>query len=905
VSSPFAAVLTLAATVALSGPAAAQTPVQTPPVQTPPVPTPPPPGGAQAPPVTQAPLGPPPGSPMYINNIELRFHPDNHPSIDTATYLYYMKTKGSQFRNPEKPTIWVPYDEAQILGDFQGLWKTSFLDNLWIEVVDDPFPNGVIAKRVIFHMEERQRIKIVDYTGSKKVDPSAIETKERDAGLQIRLDSFIDQATIRKVGGLIRELYAEKGYQYAEVTPKIVPMNGDANSKIVHLTFDVAEGPKVEIGKVEFVGNKAFKSSELAGEMKDNKAPGFFSFIMGGGAYQEAKFADDAQKLTEFYRDHGYIRAQVGAPQLETMGDSKDGKTRYVRLRVPVDEGSRYKIAKVDFVGNTVVKSDALRPMFNIQPGEYFSEKTFRKGHDKVQEGYGTAGYFELTMYPEFEFSDRDKDGKPIASQGPPTVNVTVRIEEGSQYFVNRITFSGNTTTHDNVVRRELRLWENGIFNTEALKYSIRRLNQLGYFKPLDKQDDFKVEKTPGTDNKVDIKLRFEEQNRNQLSFGAGVSQFEGFFGQMSFQTSNFLGRGETVSVTVQSGSLAKNYQLSISEPFLFDRPITAGVDLYTRQLNYTGQFTQNSTGGTLMTGFPLADFTRMYLGYSYEDVHVTNIDPAFLSPIVLASNPYLRDSLLINQGGRRRISKISPTLQNNTVSQPLFPTNGHKYTATFDFAGVGGDTQFWGTTLEGIWYLPLTKRTSVGLRAQTQFIEPYGSTTNLPIFQKIFLGGEYTIRGFDMRTIGPRDLATNLVVGGNKSMLFNAEYVVNVGGPVRVLAFADAGQVQDVGQSFSWRTPVRTLVPPTTLVPFLVDPFALVSLTLPIGPVLTPKIETIGHVSSFQTSIGAEVRFFMPVLNVPFRLILADNPQRAFILNRNSELTHRFVFRFAVGTTF
>ena len=157
-----------------------------------------------------------------------------------------------------------------------------------------------------------------------------------------------------------------------------------------------------------------------------------------------------------------------------------------------------------------------------------------------------------------------------------------MKVQEGKQYFVNRITFLGNTTTRDNVIRREIRLVEAGVFNTEALKHSVKRLNQLGYFKPLE-GDAISVDKTPNADNKVDVKLKFEEQNRNQLTFGAGVSQFEGFFGQLSFQTSNFLGRGETFTIQAQQGSRAKNYQIAFSEPFLFDRPMTVGIDIFHR----------------------------------------------------------------------------------------------------------------------------------------------------------------------------------------------------------------------------------------------------------------------------------------------------------------------------------
>src|SRR4029078_10592360 len=182
-------------------------------------------------------------------------------------------------------------------------------------------------------------------------------------------------------------------------------------------------------------------------------------------------------------------------------------------------------------------------------------------------------------------------------------------MKEGEHYFVNRLTFSGNTTTRDNVIRREVRLLEGAPFNTEALKYRIKRLNQLGYFKPLEEGKGADVQKTPGEKNQVDVTLKLEEQNRNQLTFGAGVSQFEGFFGQLSFQTSNFMGRGESLTLSLQAGSRSENYPLAFTEPCLFDRNITGGVDIYKRSIQYIGQFTQRAVGGNMMFGFPVSDF--------------------------------------------------------------------------------------------------------------------------------------------------------------------------------------------------------------------------------------------------------------------------------------------------------
>jgi outer membrane protein insertion porin family len=433
----------------------------------------------------------------------------------------------------------------------------------------------------------------------------------------------------------------------------------------------------------------------------------------------------------------------------------------------------------------------------------------------------------------------------------------------------------------------------------------VRRLNQLGYFKPLENNEAIDVTKTTGVDNKVDVKLKFEEQNRNQLSFGAGVSQLDGFFGQLGFQTSNFLGRGETVSVNLQKGYRARNYEVAMSEPFLFSRPITVGVNLFSRQLNYINEFTQQTTGATATVGLPAGTWNRLFVSYSYQRIKVYDINPAYTDPALLASNQYLADSLLQNQGGRRTVSKISPSFVSSTINEPIFPSDGHKYTLGLDLAGLGGNTKYVTTSAELIQYFKFSPRVSLGLRGQTQYIRPYGSTTQLPIFEKIFIGGEYSIRGFDLRSVGPRDASTGLVTGGNKNLLFNAEFVVTVAGPVRLLAFFDAGQVRDIGEKFGWKEDVYETVTTGQYIPLLYDPTVQQVLNDPLTPAPVVTKNIIGNRDAFKTSTGLELRFFMPVVNVPFRLIGAFNPSRGGVFDNNLSLSKRFTFRFAVGTTF
>ena len=819
----------------------------------------------------------------------------NVSTIEPETYLYYMQLRPSQ----PSQGIWVPYDDATeetMRADFKRLWATNFLDDLAIEVADYTFSNGVVGKLVTYNMEERERIKTVNYQGSKQIDRSKIDEQLQMRGIQLRLDSFRDAGTIRRIESVLREMMAEKGFTNAVVSHEITPVAG--GPKLVNVTFNVSEGPKIKIRSVDFVGNVAKSDRTLQRKLKDNKPKGILSFITGGGTYLEAKYEADADLVQSYYRNEGYVQARVGQPEIKVLEDSEDGKTRWIQLRIPITEGPRYRVGEFSLEGNTVVTADALRPLFKVEEGDWYNEKRIRDGLIKAREVYGGGGYMEFTGFPDIKLSDDPAsqaavpaalaDVTPVASQEPPTVDVTMRLQEGQQYLVNRITFVGNTTTRDNVIRRELRLVEGATFNTEALKYSIRRLNQLGYFEQIDEQDQqaMKVEKTPGRPNAVDVTLTLKEQNRNQLTFGAGVSQYEGLFGQLGFQTANFLGRGESLTVSLQAGDRAQNYQLAFTEPFLFDRNITGGIDVYKRSLQYIGYYTQKSTGGNLVFGFPVADFSRMFVTYAYEQGTMADLNEAFLDPTCIISpdgcssvslddlssispeameslrrNPFVFDSLLIGGGGKRTVSKVIPSFVHNTVDNPIFPNTGQRFTASVDLAMLGGNTKFVKPNVEGIRFWRHTARTSFGVRGQFQFIAPVADTKTLPIFEKLFLGGEYSIRGFDIRSVGPSDPATGLVLGGNKSLLFNGEYMISIAGPVRLILFYDAGQVADENQTFA--------------------------------------------LDKFRTSTGAEIRFFMPVLNVPFRLIFAANPQRAGVLDNSLRPQKDFTFRFAVGSTF
>ena len=865
-------------------------------------------GGAPEPP---RPSLPPPDSPTLLRNIAIQFPTQgNVAGVDYNTYLYYIQVKDHVSLPSQQK--WAAYTDETVeivLDDYQRLWDTGFLSDLWVEVIDTPYDNGVPAKTVIFNMEERERVKIVTYEGSEVLKTDDILQNLEQQGVTLRMDSFIDPETIRRVKAIIRQGFQAEGYMFAEVDHVIEELPG--GPKLVRLTFNMTEGPKVQVHEIDFIGNEAMSDGRLRGKMKKIKQRWWLSWMTGRGTYKPEEYEEDAVAIEAYYRDEGYITAQVGQPELDYLELSEDGETRGLRLRIPVDEGERYRIGEVDFAGNEILLERGLQRIFeDIEPGDYYSEGDVRKGFDDARELYGSLGYYEMTLAPELEprteegeaarvaEAEREANGsgeangngngdgyvngngdggailapRPLRIEGDPVVDVTIRVQEGEQYFINRIEFAGNQTTHDEVIRRELQVAENAVLNTEALKHSVRRLNQLGFFEPLEEQG-VNIEKVESVENEVNLTFDLTETNLNQLTFGAGYSQFDGVFGQVSFQTSNFMGRGETFGVSVQRGQWANNSQVSFTRPYNFGRPISLGTQVFSREIDWFS-FREKTVGGSTTFGVPLRLFTRLFLTYSLENSQASvseyfgrNVDASYLA----AYNPFFADALLLGSDGHRTVSKITPQLRHNTVDHPIFPSQGKSLALSLELAGAGGNTRFVKPILEATVYRPHTSRTIFGARVQYRHLQA-GNPEMIPVFERLWLGGEYSIRGFDIRRVGPTLSDVNpevpdnsfqglIVMGGNKSLLFNVEYQFVLGGPVRLVTFYDAGQVQDFGREFT--------------------------------------------MNDFVSSTGIELRFFMPMLNVPFRLIYYYNPQVEGIFNDRYQPQERHGFRFAMGTTF
>lgn len=827
------------------------------------------------PPAQEPPAG---AAPVVFQIVPCFDRQGNVSMVEPETYLHYIQTPVSRPSRNE----WVPYDATareSILQDFKRLWATGFLDDLAIEAVDYPFANGTIGKLIVYRMEERQRIKIVNYEGSKHLDQGKLEEKLRELDLIVRIDTFVDQTRITRLKTVIAEMLAGLGFPDAAITAELRPLPG--GPKLAHLTFTINEGPETRIRRIEFDGNAAFTDRTLASAMTNNRTRRWFPVPQFSSTYKQTGFEENADRIVSFYRDRGYLSAKVGEPAIRTIEDSADGKTRWVALNIRVAEGAQYRVGMLAVEGSTAVPAEYLLSLFNVRKGDVYREKEIREGLNKARELYGALGRFEFTAYPDL--SPRD-DPNGSGSGSGSMVDVTLRVQEGARYLINRITFTGNTTTRDQVIRRELRVFEGGVFNTDALKLSIRRLNQLGYFKPLEEQKHIQVDKTPGEAERVDLTMKLEEQNRNQLSFGAGVSQAYGLFVNGSYATTNFLGKGETLSLNVESGSRSNNYSASLTEPYLFDRPISMGASLFSRKTQYflysnDPEYSEVREGTTVTVGMPLRGFSRLFNSYTYEIVDSASSDALSNSQgssstssestststvtITTASGAttYARTTpvaptlnFLIEEG-RHVESRIEPTFVFDTVDNPFAPRRGMRITGGSKIAGsgFGGTVNYLRPEAEWIMYIPHTRRTALGLRGQIGYLRPYGGTDELPYYLRYFLGGENQIRGFDLRTVGPIN-ENNQLTGGNKFVLFNAEYYLDLHTSVRALAFHDAGQAFDGTERIDLR--------------------------------------------QLRTSSGLELRVVLPVFNMPFRLIYSWNKYRdAFQPARG--------FRFSVGTTF
>src|SRR6516165_6469803 len=476
-----------------------------------------------------------------------------------------------------------PYNEDTLRRDFQALWNTQFFEDVKLRVEDSP--KRANGKIILFEVKERPVIRRIRYDGNHSVSESDIldRFKERKVGLTV--ESQFDPTKIKKAEVVLKELLGEHGRQFAKITPEYERI---ASSNAVILVFKIDEGPKVKVGKIKFTGNHHFSDRKLIRAMRHDRPyaiPLYFTEVnVMSKTYDHDKLIEDIEVgIRGLYQDNGYFKVLVKEPILENVdtegwkyGIPFAGRTtgKAVNITIPIEEGERYtmgtlKIVSADPDKALSLKVDALKGVFPLHQGDVFSAAKIRKAMEEYTKIYGQYGFIDFVPEPQMEIDDQAK-----------RIDLTMKFDEGKQYYVRRIDFSGNTTTRDKVIRRELLIDEGQLFNKRAWEVSILRLNQLDYFDKLDADKAAEIKRNT-KDGTVDILLKLKEKGKQSIGLQGGVSGLAGGFVGLTYQTNNFLGLGETLTLSAQVGQYQRNIMFGFTQPYLFDRPISSGFTIF------------------------------------------------------------------------------------------------------------------------------------------------------------------------------------------------------------------------------------------------------------------------------------------------------------------------------------
>jgi len=819
-----------------------------------------------------------------------------------------------------------PLDENALRRDFMALYNTGLFDD--IVLTSEPGETGRI---ITFTVTERPTIRSIEYTGNKSVTQSDIldRFKERKVGLSV--ESRFDPTRIKRAEVVLKQLLSERGRQFAtiNVESKLIPPSS------VALTFSIDEGPKVKVGHLEFEGNQVISDGKLVRSMRNSRPIGLpYSLLftnLWNKSYDRSKLDQDLEFVRGAYQDRGYFKVLVNDPKLVTrttgggalripwLYPNRPG--RAVDITIPLVEGEKYVLGDMTFRNSTLFRNQdaALRSLFAMKEGEVFNVSEIRKGLEQLRKLYGEFGFINFVASPETEIDDQAR-----------RINMRFDLEEGKQFVVRRIDFTGNTTTRDKVIRRELLVQEGSLFNSRLWELSILRLNQLDYFDRLepDKASEVQPNNTNGT---VDIALTVHEKGKNSIGFSGGVSGLSGSFVGFNYQTNNFAGLGETLTFDAQIGSLERNVLFGLTHPYLFDRPLQAGLTVFSRRFNFnqeqqasilTGQdqtalfnllgsqniqnYRESSVGFTAFASYPLRNnFTRLGLTYGYEKSNITTFSQ--ISQL-LFENINFNGLSGPNSLEGIKTSKVIPTYNYSTVDNLSFgalaATRGTSLFASLEFAGVGGNVRFYRPTVNWKYFHPVGGNRIFGLNVLAFTMNGYGGRV-VPPFSRSFAGGENDIRGFDINTISPigfiPDTASIVVLnadgtpratsgpdsigvenrvvqtmtipvnrltfpGGDTKLITNLQYRIPLFGPVSLSIFADTGI------NFAWHRDQLQLTD---------QRLAELSSAFP-GVDFKKRIELSGGTNhQWRMSTGAEISVIMPVVNAPFRVYWAYNPLR------------------------
>ena len=675
------------------------------------------------------------------------------------TILGNVKVEEGVIRGAIKSREGGTFSAEQVREDLRSIFALGQFSDVQVDIKSTPK-----GKEIIFIVVERPSIKEVRITGNQKLKLDDIKEK-----VTLPPRSILNLEKVKENSEQIRKLYFSKGYYGVSVDYKVDFL--ETNEAVV--TFRIVEGPKGHIKKIVFKGNQKIKSSQLKKAMM-TKERSIFSLITGTGRLDEDVLKNDVQLLTAYYFDHGYIEAKVSEPKI----DLHDPKR--IRIEIGIVEGPQYRLGNIDFKGDLLTTKEDLFKTLKVKRNGVYSTSAIRKDINALTEKFANQGYAYVEISPE-------------SSVDPPNllVHLIFDIEKKKRVSFEKIQIVGNTKTRDKVIRRELQVAEGELYSATGMNSSRARLKRTGYFKEV----DFTTSRG-STDEKMNLDIKVEEAPTGALSFGVGYSSVENVVGSASIADRNLFGLGYYGALRFRLGWETRDVKLSFTDPYFLGHSFAGGFDLYHESRDFD-TYSYKIAGGDLRFAKDLMENLRLDVAYKLENIDV--------SDVTVGASRFVKEQL-----GKATTSALSFALTWDTRDDYFVPTRGARHSVFIQNAGgiLGFDNYFVKVMGETSWFFPMPLNTVLNLRGKLGFVAPY-SGRRVPIYEKFFVGGLYTVRGFEYGMAGPFD-ENKEPLGSEKMWVFNSELVFPLAREIglRGAVFWDVGKGFD---SFSDLTPLKT----------------------------------------------------------------------------------------------
>ncbi|MBR9858551.1 MAG: outer membrane protein assembly factor BamA, partial [Gammaproteobacteria bacterium] len=654
--------------------------------------------------------------------------------------------------------------------------------------------NGILVVQVT----ERPTIAGISFSGNKEIKEEQLTQSLEGAG--VRIGEPLDRTTLSSLEQGLEDFYYGVGKYSAQVKAVLTPLPRNR----VDLKFEFVEGPAAEIKQINIVGNKAFSEEQLLDQLELSDSAPWWNF-MADQRYQKQKLAGDIETLRSYYRDRGYLKAEVTSTQV-SMSPDKEG----VYITLNVTEGERYTVSGVNLRGNLIDRQSELEALVPLQAGDLYSAADVAHMEEVLSKFLGRFGY----AYPQIAtFPQIDETSKKV--------ELVVNIDPGNRVYVRRINFGGNVITKDEVLRREMRQMEGARLSSEDVEQSRTRLNRLGFFETV----EVETRRIPGEDDQVDLDVNVKEQPAGSINFGIGFGTDSGFSIQAGLQQDNFLGTGNRVGINSQMNDYSKDVSLEYTDPYFTVDGVSLGGRLYYRQFEADdaniADYDSTLYGVRALSGFPIDEDNRLNFSAGFEHNSLGKPSDSYVQlddfwslhgENVSANNEIAFNTFDITAGWTR-----------NTLNRGYFPTAGSRQNLSLKVTVPGSDLQYYKTSFDDAHYFPLDREHNWVLtgKFRASYGDGYGDATNgsqgLPFFENYYAGGFSTLRGFKSNSVGPRAVykrngqfeGDDSTIGGNALVAASAELIVptpfageDLQRSLRTSVFMDVGTVWNTNYS-------------------------------------------------------------------------------------------------------